>query len=139
MIGTATAVLSIGYRTSPQSPLSRAVTRLRERRAKPGLRRRTRQRQVRDALPTLLSQLQVWVALFLLLTPAFGQEPSPSPTAAPEGERIIVTGSYIPPAAEVGPNPILTLTREAIEQSGERTTEQLIKNLTVVWRSGHEH
>ena len=54
----------------------------------------------------------------------------------PETERITVTGSYIPSAAEVGPNPILTLSREAIDQSGERTTEQLIRNLTVAGPNG---
>ena len=32
-----------------------------------------------------------------------------------------MTGSSIPSAAEVGPDPILSLSREAIDQSGERT------------------
>jgi len=66
----------------------------------------------------------------LLITRVFSQEPSPSPTAALETDRIIVTRSYIPSAAEVGADPILSLSREAIDQSGERTTEQLIRNLT---------
>jgi iron complex outermembrane receptor protein len=48
-----------------------------------------------------------------------------------ETERIIVTGSYIPTAEEVGPNPVFTIKRDVIEKSGERTTEELIRNLTV--------
>ena len=89
---------------------------------------------------------------------AYGQEPSPaanSPaqpldapgatgaapqptleeiTASPgvaETERIIVTGSNIPTAQEVGPNPVLNINRDLINKSGERTAEELIKNLPV--------
>src|SRR5262245_55646919 len=80
---------------------------------------------------------------------AFAQEPSPAaqavaapgatPTAAAapagggtaETERIIVTGSNIPTAQEVGPNPVLNINREMIDKSGDRTAEQLIKNLPV--------
>ena len=53
-----------------------------------------------------------------------------------ETERIIVTGSYIPTAEEVGPNPVLTIKRDLIEKSGERTTEELIRNLTVAGPNG---
>src|SRR5206468_6161363 len=52
-----------------------------------------------------------------------------SPIAAVETDRIIVTGSNIPTAEEVGPNPVLTIGRELIDKSGERTAEELIKNL----------
>ena len=68
---------------------------------------------------------------------AFAQEPSPSPAAnqpagaTAEAERIIVTGSNIPTAQEVGPNPVLNINRDLINKSGERSAEQLIKNLPV--------
>src|SRR6266568_1743134 len=55
---------------------------------------------------------------------------APPPTTA-EAERVIVTGSNIPTAEEVGPNPVLTINRDFIEKSGERTAEELIRNTTV--------
>ena len=48
-----------------------------------------------------------------------------------ETERIIVTGSHIPTAQEVGPNPVLNINRDLINKSGERSAEELIKNLPV--------
>ena len=60
---------------------------------------------------------------------AFAQETAPEPEAMAEAERVIVTGSHIPSAEEAGPNPVLTINRELIEKSGERTAEELIKNL----------
>ncbi len=62
-----------------------------------------------------------------------------TPTPAPkvnengmaEAERVMVTGSNIPTAAEVGPNPVQTLDRERIDRSGERTTSELIKALPI--------
>src|SRR5437868_1604511 len=76
----------------------------------------------------------------LAVTGVFAQ--NPTPTAAPaagatatggtaETERIIVTGSNIPTAEEVGPNPVLNINRDLINKSGERTAEELIKNLPV--------
>src|SRR4051812_16658343 len=65
------------------------------------------------------------------------QDPAASPpTTQPTGgtaeaERIIVTGSNIPTAQEVGPNPVLNINRDLINKSGERTAEELIKNLPV--------
>ena len=63
------------------------------------------------------------------------RRPSPAanePTGATaEAERIIVTGSNIPTAQEVGPNPVLNINRDLINKSGERTAEELIKNLPV--------
>ena len=78
----------------------------------------------------------------LAVTGAFAQAPSPSASPAPaagataaggtaETERIIVTGSNIPTAEEVGPNPVLNINRDLINKSGERTAEELIKNLPV--------
>ena len=64
--------------------------------------------------------------------PQPGSEP---PTSAGGGvaetERIIVTGSNIPTAQEVGPNPVLNINRDLINKSGERSAEELIKNLPV--------
>jgi outer membrane receptor protein involved in Fe transport len=51
--------------------------------------------------------------------------------AAAETERIIVTGSNIPTAQEVGPNPVLNINRDLINKSPERTAEEIIKDLPV--------
>ena len=68
-----------------------------------------------------------------------GAAGEPSPAAQPanqaggtaETERVVVTGSNIPTAQEVGPNPVLSINRDLIEKSGERTAEELIRNLPV--------
>ncbi len=61
--------------------------------------------------------------------------PNPSGPASPgtiaQTERIIVTGSNIPTAQEVGPNPVLNINRDLIDKSGERTAAELIRNLPV--------
>ena len=101
--------------------------------------------------------LAVGVAIpFLAGSSAFAQDPSPAPAdaggqpnaigqagleggnagtgvsgATAETERIIVTGSYIPTAQEVGPNPVLNINRDLINKSGSRTAEELIKDLPV--------
>ena len=74
---------------------------------------------------------------------ATGAAPAPStqsPTNATGGvaetERIIVTGSNIPTAQEVGPNPVLNINRDLINKSGQRTTEQLIRDLPVANAGG---
>lgn len=64
------------------------------------------------------------------------QETAPSPAATTEVERVMVTGSNIPTAEEVGPNPVLTINRDFIEKSGERTAEELIRNTTVAGPNG---
>jgi TonB-dependent Receptor Plug Domain len=75
----------------------------------------------------------------------FGQTIAPSsmaaasltPSVAPaEVERVIVTGSNIPTAAEVGPNPVDILNREQVDKAGERTTAKLVRNLTVAGPNG---
>ncbi len=74
----------------------------------------------------------------------FGQEPaaSPAPAAANQGpvtaeaERVIVTGSNIPTAEEVGPNPVLNINRDLINKSGERNAEELLRNLPVANANG---
>src|SRR5438046_2436923 len=56
---------------------------------------------------------------------------APTPPAA-EAERVIVTGSNIPTAETVGPNPVDTYNRENITKTGEITTEQFLLSLPVV-------
>src|SRR5690242_642433 len=64
--------------------------------------------------------------------PVTGNEPATSATGGTaETERIIVTGSNIPTAQEVGPNPVLNINRDLINKSPERTAEELIKDLPV--------
>src|SRR5438445_3150785 len=55
---------------------------------------------------------------------------APTPPAA-EAQRVIVTGSNIPTAEEVGPNPVDTYNRENINKSGEFTTEQFLLSLPI--------
>src|SRR2546421_8910063 len=61
---------------------------------------------------------------FIVASNAFAQAPPPPPpgAAAPapaaEVERVIVTGSLIPTAEEVGPNPVFSLNRDLINKSG---------------------
>jgi iron complex outermembrane receptor protein len=74
--------------------------------------------------------------LFSLAPSVLAQEPSPTPGTVAEAERVVVTGSNIPTAEEVGPNPVLIINRDLIETSGERTTEELIRNLTVAGPNG---
>jgi iron complex outermembrane receptor protein len=51
-------------------------------------------------------------------------------------ERVIVTGSHIPTAAEVGPNPVQQIDREYLEKSGARTAEQFLRDLPVAGPQG---
>jgi iron complex outermembrane receptor protein len=86
----------------------------------------------------------------LLVGSALGQNPAPPPTGptvavAPAAgapatevtaERVIVTGSNIPTAEEVGPNPVLNYDRQVIEKSGERTTEEFLRDLPAANATG---
>ena len=82
---------------------------------------------------------------FLIAVSAFAQNPTPPPPppgAAPapasgqaEVERVIVTGSNIPTAEEVGPNPVFSLNRDLIGKSGQSTVEQLLKSQPVMGAS----
>src|SRR5262249_34315869 len=63
-------------------------------------------------------------------------EPPPPPGAAApapttEAERVIVTGSNIPTAEEVGPNPVDIYNRENFNESGRVTTEQFLQSLPI--------
>src|SRR5713101_4895622 len=56
-----------------------------------------------------------------------------APAAAAEVERVIVTGSLIPTAEEVGPNPVFSINRDLINKSGAgTTTEQLLQRQPVM-------
>src|SRR6266700_4239981 len=55
---------------------------------------------------------------------------APTPSAA-EAARVIVTGSNIPTAEEVGPNPVDTYNHENINKSGEFTTERFLLSLPI--------
>src|SRR3954453_7465291 len=113
----------------------------------------------RNVLKTLGLVRIAWVAaggLPLIITPnAFGQagttgaqsaagttQPGGQPaagaptTGAAEAERVIVTGSNIPTAEEVGPNPVLALNRDLIEKSGERQAAELLRDLPIANANG---
>src|SRR5919201_308334 len=73
----------------------------------------------------------------------YAQGPPPGPAAAgtqagaqgaaAEVERVIVTGSNIPTAEEVGPNPVFSLNRDLINKTAQATTaEQLLKTQPVM-------
>jgi iron complex outermembrane receptor protein len=65
---------------------------------------------------------------------ASGQNPSQAPASSTaEVERVVVTGSFIPTAEEVGPNPVFSLNRDLINKSGAgTTTEQLLQRQPVM-------
>src|SRR6266550_1552071 len=77
---------------------------------------------------------------FIIASSAFAQNLQPLSTdigAAPtppsaEAARVIVTGSNIPTAEEVGPNPVDTYNRENINKSGYITTEQFLLSQPIV-------
>ncbi|MEP6820718.1 MAG: TonB-dependent receptor [Chthoniobacterales bacterium] len=60
----------------------------------------------------------------------------PTAPAVATTERVFVTGSAIPTAAEVGPNPVINATRDLINKSGERNTEELLRNLPIANANG---
>jgi iron complex outermembrane receptor protein len=87
----------------------------------------------------------VIISLIVVNSHLLGQSESPPPSPIPESsaaaataetERVIVTGSHIPTAAEVGPNPVVTLDRDDIEKAPERTTEQLLRDLPLAGANG---
>src|SRR5438552_3140075 len=64
-------------------------------------------------------------------TPARDAQGNILPAAA-TAERVIVTGSNIPTAEEVGPNPVDIYNQETMSKSGERTTEQFLQSIPTV-------
>src|SRR3954468_22975360 len=74
-----------------------------------------------------------------MVSDAFAQlaaAPTLSQSIQAEAERVIVTGSNIPTAEEVGPNPVLNINRDLIDKSGERNAAALIKALPVANANG---
>src|SRR5437868_7840175 len=84
---------------------------------------------------------------FAIILNVSAQVPSPAPVAAAGArdaqgnlvpgasattERVIVTGSNIPTAEEVGVNPVDIYNRETMSKSGERTTEQFLQSLPTI-------
>lgn len=89
-------------------------------------------RNVLKTLGFIRATLAVAVGIpFLTAVSAFAQDPSPAPAAGAtqEVERVIVTGSNIPTAEEVGPNPVDTYRTEDIRRIGVRTTTDLVQKL----------
>ena len=93
--------------------------------------------------------------LFMTASPAFAQALAPNAvqlaqvpapvnaqgTALPStevatAERVFVTGSAIPTANEVGPNPVINVTRDLINKTGDRTTEEILRNLPIANANG---
>jgi iron complex outermembrane recepter protein len=88
---------------------------------------------------------------FLMTVSALAQDITPTPTTEvvaynengtvidkteASTERVIVTGSNIPTAEEVGPNPVLNINRDLINKSGEQTVEELLRDLPVANANG---
>src|SRR5207249_9512910 len=65
----------------------------------------------------------------LLPSGIYAQEGPSSATGVAEMERVIVTGSNIPTAKEVGPNPVDTYRPTDIEKLGVRNATDLLTNL----------
>jgi iron complex outermembrane recepter protein len=66
--------------------------------------------------------------------PAWAQQPLDEPVdqGTAEVERVIVTGSNIPTAEEVGPEPVDTYQREDIQNLGVRTATDLVQKLPAI-------
>src|SRR5207253_958797 len=64
-----------------------------------------------------------------LVPGAIASPAPPQVTGTAEVERVIVTGSNIPTAEEVGPNPVDTYRTEDIERLGVRNTTDLLNKL----------
>ena len=75
---------------------------------------------------------------------SMAQQSTPPPTpmqgdqtnAVAELERVIVTGSNIPTAQEVGPNPVDTYRREDIQKLGVRTATDLTQRIPAITGGG---
>jgi iron complex outermembrane recepter protein len=96
-------------------------------------------RNVLKKLGLLRAVLVAGVGLPLIIaTSARAQDVNPAPEnpAPPQpeqtAERVIVTGSNIPTAEEVGANPVLMLNRDVIKKAGVRTTEELLERQPVI-------
>ena len=88
------------------------------------------------SLTFLVSSLLFVPAVFPATPANENAAPEAQAPAITEAERVIVTGSNIPTAQEVGPNPVLALNRDLIEKSGERQAAELLRNLPVANANG---
>src|SRR5438477_11184692 len=85
---------------------------------------------VRQGLPALAV-----IAILFLASTVLGQDAVRSPNTGvgtpdiAETKRVIVTGSNIPTAEEVGPNPVDTYRREDITRMGARSPSDLIQRI----------
>src|ERR1700747_600115 len=68
-------------------------------------------------------------ALFACSVSAQNPSPTPGIPTEAEAERVVVTGSNIPTAEEVGPNPVDTYRPEDIEKLGVRNSTDLLTKL----------
>lgn len=100
----------------------------------------------RTTIPILIRSVTSAAISITLIANAVAQQPTP-PTANPPVDqygnqlpatagpatagRVIVTGSNIPTAEEVGPNPVDTYGRDFIQKTGVPTTEEFLRNLPI--------
>ncbi len=85
-------------------------------------------------LPTIQSLARrrpgvAFAAFALALSTVVAQE-----SAAPEGEpiemeKMVVTGSLLPTVDAIGPSPVISLTREKIEETGLTTVSEILRRL----------
>jgi iron complex outermembrane recepter protein len=82
--------------------------------------------------PFVRAALGASVGIFFVLAPSTFPQNALAPGTA-EVERVIVTGSAIPTAEEVGTNPLFSINRDLINKSAAGTTaEQLLQRLPVM-------
>src|SRR6478609_1443188 len=90
-----------------------------------------RRNPVRRLEPPHIISASVSGLFALLACSVFAQNPLPTPGIATEteAERVVVTGSNIPTAEEVGPNPVDTYRPEDLEKLGVRNATDLLTKL----------
>lgn len=81
-------------------------------------------------------RLTIIIGLFSPVLVTFAQDPVPTPQAPDQAVativRVIVTGSNIPTAEEVGPNPVDTYRNEELTRLGIRSSTDLVQKLPAV-------
>src|SRR5260370_37846661 len=90
---------------------------------------------IKNITKSLIRVALVVAVAFPLFIAMSARAQEPAPTAPPTGaaaateataERVIVTGSNIPTAEEVGPNPVDTYRRDHITRLGVRTPTDFV-------------
>src|SRR6266567_2362746 len=90
-------------------------------------------KNVQKLADTLLS-LTIIAGVFWPILVAFAQDKAPTPQTGQPGvtiEQVIVTGSNIPTAEEVGPQPVDTYRKADIERLGVRSATDFVQKLPV--------